>query len=99
MLGLTLAEAIKSDRLQEFIAQEEARGIGHANRRDVEAAIKTLATTPTQSGNPTSPRYRTAIDVQAGRLRARKSHSAKLQPMLTPSASSKAGHTPTGTTR
>lgn len=27
---LTLMEAIKSSRLQEFIAQEEARGVGRA---------------------------------------------------------------------
>jgi hypothetical protein len=51
---LTLSEALKTDKLREFIAQEESRGIGPANSRDVEAAIKTLATTPTQSGDRTS---------------------------------------------
>jgi hypothetical protein len=51
---ITLSEALKTDRLAEFIAQEEARGIGPANRKDVDAAIKKLATTPTQSGGRTS---------------------------------------------
>ena len=46
-----------------------------------------------------SSRRRKKIDAQAGRLGARISHSAKLQPTQTPSASSKAGHTPTGATR
>lgn len=51
---LSLSEAIKSGRLREFIAQEEARGIGPAQSGDVEKAIKILATTPTQSGDRTS---------------------------------------------
>lgn len=51
---LSLCEAIDTGRLKEFIAQEEARGIGPANRDDVEAAIKKLATTPTRSGGRTS---------------------------------------------
>jgi hypothetical protein len=51
---LTLSEALKTGRLREFIAQEEARGIGPANQKDVEAAIEKLATTPTQSGDRTS---------------------------------------------
>ena len=51
---LTLSEALKTGRLREFIAQEEARGIGPANRKDVDDAIKKLATTPTQSGDRTS---------------------------------------------
>ncbi len=45
---LTLSKALETGKLREFIAQEEARGIGPANRREVEKAIKTLATTPTQ---------------------------------------------------
>jgi hypothetical protein len=51
---LTLSEALNTGRLREFVEQEEARGIGPANRKDVEAAIKKLATTPTQSGGRTS---------------------------------------------
>jgi hypothetical protein len=51
---LSLTEAIKTQQLQRFINQEEARGIGPANRREVETAIRHLATTPTQSGNQTS---------------------------------------------
>lgn len=50
MLKLTLTEAINSDRLAEFIAQEQARGVGPVNRAEVDAAIKHLATTPLKSG-------------------------------------------------
>jgi hypothetical protein len=39
MLQLTLSEAIKTHRLQEFIAQEEARGVRPANEKDLEKAI------------------------------------------------------------
>ena len=34
---LTLKKALESDRLVDFIAQEEARGIGAANKTDFEA--------------------------------------------------------------
>lgn len=51
---LTLSEAIKAGRLNEFIAQEEARGVGPANQKEVQAALLLLATTPTQSGDQTS---------------------------------------------
>lgn len=41
---LTLAKAVKDGRLQDFIAQEEARGIGPAERdeldREIERVIK-----------------------------------------------------------
>jgi len=36
---LTLSNVIKTGRLQEVIAQEEARGIGPANKADLEVAI------------------------------------------------------------
>jgi len=39
---LTLSEALKTDRLREFVAQEEARGIGPASRKKLDAAIKRL---------------------------------------------------------
>jgi hypothetical protein len=51
---LTLTKALETGQLREFIAQEEARGIGPANRKQVETAIKRLATTPTQSEDRTS---------------------------------------------
>jgi hypothetical protein len=51
---LTLTKALETGQLREFIKQEETRGIGPANRKDVEAAIKTLATTPTRSEDRTS---------------------------------------------
>lgn len=37
---LSLAKAIKAGRLREFIAQEEARGVGPANRKAFDAAIE-----------------------------------------------------------
>lgn len=51
---LTLTKALETGRLREFIAQEETRGIGPANSKEVDAAIKLLATTPTQSEDRTS---------------------------------------------
>ena len=51
---LTLAEALRTDRLGDFIAQEEARGIGPAESEELEAAIKRLATTPLKSKGRTS---------------------------------------------
>jgi hypothetical protein len=51
---LTLSEAIQTDRLREFIAQEEKRGIGPADRKQLDEAIRRLATTPLKSGGRTS---------------------------------------------
>lgn len=51
---LTLSEAIKTGRLEEFAAQEEKRGIGPADRRKLNAAIKKMATTPVKSEDRTS---------------------------------------------
>src|SRR5947209_739747 len=46
---LSLSRAISDGRLQEFIAQEEARGVGPVSKRKLNAAIKKLATTPLRS--------------------------------------------------
>ena len=43
---LTLTQALKTNKLREFIAQEEARGIGPIERKELDAEIKRLATTP-----------------------------------------------------
>lgn len=51
---LTLSEAIKTDRLTDFIAQEEARGVGPIEREELDAAIKRLATIPPKSEDQTS---------------------------------------------
>jgi hypothetical protein len=51
---LTLSNALKAGRLQEFVAQEEARGVGSVDRKEIDAAIKRLATTRTQSEGRTS---------------------------------------------
>jgi hypothetical protein len=51
---ITLMEALKTNKLREFIAQEEARGVGPADSPELDKAIKILSTTPTQSGDRTS---------------------------------------------
>jgi len=51
---LTLAEALRTDRLREFVAQEEARGIGPAERKELDETIRRLATTPLKSKGRTS---------------------------------------------
>jgi hypothetical protein len=51
---MTLSKALKSGRLREFIEQEEARGVGPANSKQVETAIKALAATLPQSEDQTS---------------------------------------------
>jgi hypothetical protein len=43
---LTLSEAVKTNRIKEFIDQEEKRGIGPADRRKLNAAIRKLAIQP-----------------------------------------------------
>lgn len=43
---LSLSEALKADRLQEFIAQEEKRGVGPANQKQFDRAVKAIATRP-----------------------------------------------------
>ena len=43
-LRLTLREALASDRLEDFVRQEEARGIELANGSDLERALALLIT-------------------------------------------------------
>lgn len=43
---LSLAEAIKTGRLQEFIAQEEVRDISPVDRAELDAAINTVIKSP-----------------------------------------------------
>jgi hypothetical protein len=43
---LTLAEAIRSGRLSEFAAQEEARGVGPADPRALDALVAEAAKGP-----------------------------------------------------
>jgi len=50
---LSLSEAIRTGRLSDFVAQEEARGIGPANRDDFDLALKAIVKEP-QSANRTS---------------------------------------------
>lgn len=51
---LTLSDAIKTGKIKEFVAQEEARGIGPIERQELDDAIKKLATTPLKSKGRTS---------------------------------------------
>jgi len=50
---LSLSEAIKSDRLADFIAQEEARHVGPISRAEFDAAAAALIKAP-QSEDQTS---------------------------------------------
>ena len=43
-LRLTLHEALASDRLEDFVRQEEARGVELANGSDLERALALLIT-------------------------------------------------------
>jgi hypothetical protein len=43
---LTLSEAVKSGRLQEFIAQEEARGIGSIERSELDRTLAAMLKAP-----------------------------------------------------
>jgi hypothetical protein len=51
---LTLSKAIKTGKIKEFVAQEEARGMGPVERQELDDTIKRLATTPLKSANRTS---------------------------------------------
>jgi hypothetical protein len=46
MKPLSLSEAIREDRLLEFIEQEEARGVGPISQKNFDRAVKALATQP-----------------------------------------------------
>ncbi len=50
---ISLTEAVKSGRLAEFIAQEEARGIGPIKKAELDRDVAALIKVP-QSGNQTS---------------------------------------------
>lgn len=47
---LTLSDAIKSGKIKEFVAQEEQRGIGPADRKKLDDAIRQLARRPRLAG-------------------------------------------------
>lgn len=47
---LTLAKALKSGRLKEFIAQEEARGVGPAELAKLDHALAALIKSPRSKG-------------------------------------------------
>jgi hypothetical protein len=43
---LTLSQAVKTGRLQEFIAQEEARGVGPIDRAELDRALAKMIKAP-----------------------------------------------------
>lgn len=43
---ITLSDALRSGRLSEFVEQEEARGVGPVNKKELDTAIKVIATQP-----------------------------------------------------
>ena len=51
-LTLSLTEAIRSNRLQEFIAQEESRGVEPATRKDLDRALQVASMTRHSAENP-----------------------------------------------
>lgn len=48
--GLSLSEAIRAGRLDEFIAQEEARGVVPGDRADLDRALELLIKRPQSAG-------------------------------------------------
>lgn len=53
MTRISLAQARREGRLPEFIAQEEARGVGPADREEVDRALAKVIRSP-RSGGRTS---------------------------------------------
>lgn len=51
---LTLTEALRTNKIADFVRQEEKRGIGPADRKKLDALIKKAVTTPQQSEDRTS---------------------------------------------
>ena len=47
---LSLSDALKEGRLDEFIAQEEARGVGPIDRADFDAALAKVVKAPQSKG-------------------------------------------------
>ena len=45
-MTLSLVSALKARKLDDFIEQETARGIGPANSEEIDKAVKILATQP-----------------------------------------------------
>jgi hypothetical protein len=54
---LTLAEAVKYGKIQEFIAQEEARGVGPIDRAKFDALLGKAATEPRSEGRTSRSAY------------------------------------------
>ena len=57
---LSLSEAVKTGRIRDFIAQEEARGVGPVDRADFEAILAKLVKAP-RSKNQTSHSHPTMV--------------------------------------
>jgi hypothetical protein len=53
-VNLSLSEAIRAGRLGDFIAQEEARGVGMADRDDLDRALR-MVSMPTDGAEACPP--------------------------------------------
>lgn len=53
MMRLSLAQAVKENRLPEFISQQESLGVGAINRSEFDSVVKEAVTQP-QSQDRTS---------------------------------------------
>jgi hypothetical protein len=51
-VNLSLSEAIRTGRLGDFIAQEEARGVGPAERKALDAALRRSIEEPAEMPTP-----------------------------------------------
>ena len=68
---LTLSEAIKTWRLQDFIDQEEARGVGPVDRAELDNALSKVIKAPRskdQTSHSPSRDGSTETRIQPGRL-------------------------------
>jgi hypothetical protein len=50
-LSISLSEALRSGRLQDFIAQEELQGIGPADSRELDEVLSWLITAGKSAGH------------------------------------------------
>ena len=53
---ITLAEAIRTGWIEDFIRQEDARGVGPVDRRELEAKIAQLIKQPQSAGRTSGSR-------------------------------------------
>jgi hypothetical protein len=50
MMRLSLAQAVKENRLPEFISQQESMGVGAINRSEFDSVVEAAVTQPQSQG-------------------------------------------------